>query len=247
MKVGVLIFLAFMLSGTFTVEAKDIEVILIKTEIYSIPASKELTNLTTQLEEASLEKSPKLIVNIGEDAKIETGAKESEILSLYFKFDQTGKHFDIDFQLNSKGNQSISKLEGNPLNSSLTISASINNVTKIVKIKTQKFNNRALALASESITREELATEVAYCYAAHKKLQRREFRSLEENRKYYRSVKSGNDESQKYISLIDYLIGSANTYKYINNATLRQEGRSLIIQAKRYCSQIDQKLTLIED
>jgi len=115
-------------------------------------------------------------------------------------------------------------------------------------------------------TREELAKEVSYCYIAHKSLSRREQLSGRLRRepvqinaeplgsKRRKSKLSRAEESQKYIELIDYLIGGDNTYKYINNARLRSESRnyfmvgtSAVIQAKRYCSQIDEKLALIKD
>lgn len=241
---------------TFTLEAKDIEVILIKSTIYTIPASKNLSSISIQSEEKQLDETANLIVSLGEDASIETGDKESGIINLYFKFDEAGEYFDIDYQLKSNGNQSISKLEGNPLSSSLTISASIDNITKLVKIETEKFNNKTLALASQTITREELAKEVSYCYAARKYISPKRWKVSDtyEYHKFPSKLRNPNKhikyritELQAYIGLIDYLIGSENTYKYINQANLRQEDRNATIQAKRYCSKIDEKLTLIKD
>lgn len=252
MKLLLLILSTFIFTMSFTTEAKEGEAILIKTKIYTIPTSKNLNNLSIQLVEKQLDETANLIVKLGEDATIETGDKVSGIINLYFQFDETGEYFDVDYQLKSKGNQSISKLEGNTLNSSLTISASINNVTKLIKIETEKFDNKTLALTSQTITREELAKEVSYCYAARRLINPNlwKIRNSSEHPKLKSPDKRVNyrkNELKAYIGLMDHLIGSENTYKYINQANLRQKDRNKKIQAKRYCSQIDEKLTLIKD
>ncbi|KGJ93498.1 hypothetical protein [Thalassotalea sp. ND16A] len=252
MKIKVIMLLVFVIniSVAITVDAKDVAVVFIEVEIYSIQASKELADLETQLKGATLEESPKLIVNVGESATIKTAIQSTEIemIRLYLKVDQTGKYFDLDFQLNSKGNQSISRLEDNPLNSSFAVSASINDTTKIVKIKTRKFDNQALALASGSITKGEMPTEaaesvalqVARCYEGH-----RRGRS-----DFYLS-----GEAEKYKWLIGELIGVDQVNRYIrigkdmgrHNLSGRGPwagpmGKTSARMIKENCSDIDEKL-----
>ena len=166
-----LLVFAISMSVTLTVNAKDVEAVFIEVEIYSIPASIELTDLNSEFKGAMLEESPNILINVGNDATMEVGNQLSEtedggMFKIYFKLDQAGKYFDMDFQLNNKSNQGISQLKDNPLNSPLVISASINGKTKLVKIKTTKFDNKELALIFSSaksnlITKDELAKEVA--------------------------------------------------------------------------------------
>lgn len=170
MKNKILLLLAFVLnlSATHTVRATDIETVFIEVDIYSIPASQKLEDIDAEFKGARLEESQNVFVHVGNDARLEVGSQSdknenNEIFIIYLKLDQTGEYFDVDFKLFNKSKQSISKLEQNPLNSPLTISASINGITKLVQIKTNKFENEALALAFSReelnvITKDELAT-----------------------------------------------------------------------------------------
>ena len=227
------------------VSAKDVEVVFIEVEIYSIPTSKDLTT-------ATLEDSSNLFLSVGSDAVVETGnqltdIKESDLLKIYFKLDQAGEYFNVNLQLQNKSNesnQSISRLEGNPLNSPLAISASINGITKLVKIKTTKVDNKVQKTAvsateSIAITKDELAKEVANCYVAHLR-----FRT-----DFYK-----NGSAEIYKELIDSLAGKASRNKIINSASIRQSNninivgsaRNAKIEAKKYCSAIEEKLASLQ-
>jgi hypothetical protein len=244
-----LLVFAISMSVTLTVNAKDVEVVFIEVEIYSIPASKELTDLDSEFKGAILEESPNTLINVGDYTTMEVGSQFSEtedndMFNIYFKVDQAGKYFDVDFQLNNESNQRISQLKDNPLDSQLVISASINGNTKLVKIKTTKFDNKELALIFSSdksnlITKDELAKQVAKCYLAHKRV---------------RTDLYKNGGAEMYQELIDSLVGKSRRFKFIRNIEVRSSGTPVpastgrgmsSLQGKRYCSSIDEKLLKI--
>jgi hypothetical protein len=243
-----LLVFAMSMSVTLTVNAKDVEVVFIEVEIYSIPASKELTDLDSEFKGGILEESPNTLINVGDYTTMEVGSQFSEtedndMFNIYFKVDQAGKHFDVDFQLNNESNQRISQLKDNPLDSQLVISASINGNTKLVKIKTTKFDNKELALIFSSaesnlITKDELAKQVAKCYLAHKSV---------------RTDLYKNGGAEMYKELIDSLVGKSRRFKLLRGLDSRppngisvKHGRGMSsLQGKRYCSSIDEKLLKI--
>jgi hypothetical protein len=236
-----LLVFAISMSVTLTVNAKDVEAVFIEVEIYSIPASIELTDLNSEFKGAMLEESPNILINVGNDATMEVGNQLSEtedggMFKIYFKLDQAGKYFDMDFQLNNKSNQGISQLKDNPLNSPLVISASINGKTKLVKIKTTKFDNKELALIFSSaksnlITKDELAKEVAKCYLAHEGV---------------RTDLYKNGGAEMYKELIDSLVGKNKRFQLIRRLDPHGNGANThgmsYLQGKRYCSSIDEQL-----
>ena len=151
-KLTFTIFLFFITTVLNTLMAKEIAVILIEVEIYKLEKSTKLDNLNSQLENAVLEESPKLITEVGKDATIEIGSKtidgkNLDMIKLYIKSNIKDDNYDLDFQLISKGEQNVSRIEDIRFNNTLTVSASINQSVKIAKIKTTKYKNKKLALA----------------------------------------------------------------------------------------------------
>ena len=138
----------FFISTVFnTLQAKETEVILIEAEIYTLEQSKEMGNLNSQLKEAVLEHSPKMLAEIGKDATIEIGdqthdGKDLDMIKLYIQSDEKKDSYNLDFQLISKDEQSVSRIDNTSFNSTLTFSASINGSVKIAKIKTKKYKNK---------------------------------------------------------------------------------------------------------
>jgi len=155
MKRNYIIFLTlFIVSSILNLSiAKEAEVILIEAEIYNLKESQKLHDLNAQLEEAVLEESPRLLMEVGKDATIEIGIQDSEgkdidMIRLYINSNDKEDSYDLDFQLISKGEKSISRIEDTSLNSTLAVSASINDSVKVAKIRTTKFKNKKLGMAA---------------------------------------------------------------------------------------------------
>jgi len=222
------------------------EMIFVSAKIYDVTSTTTAKDIENQLSNAKLISSPELLVEVGKDAMFELNdtsniAQEKDVIQLYIQFNQSNERFDLDFRLRSEDKQSISRLENNPLNSSLAISANINGTTKIVKISTERLGgdfistqlNSTDKVSFQHISIEQktnLATEVATCYAAHKKVVTNMYRS---------------GEAEKYKALIGDLIGKSNINHEVNLAVRKistsSRGIAHII-GKRHCKSIDEKL-----
>jgi hypothetical protein len=149
-----IILFTLMLLLTSYAQAKESEVILIEAEIYQREKPEKMAEVDDILSGAILVESPTLLINVGTDATIEIGSqnkqgKDENMLRLYLKSDIQGKNYDVSFQLNSKGDERISRVESIKLGGTLILSSSLNNIFKIAKIKTRKFASFELAMAAK--------------------------------------------------------------------------------------------------
>jgi len=250
-KATLIYMLLLCISNAATAVTNKNEPIYIEAELYSVPTIKEQADINSQLKAATLEQSTKTIAYVDEEITIKLNTTsinvdKGEQVTLYLTFNETSDSFNLDVKLDE---QSISSLKDTPLNNNMNISAPIKGTTKILKIKSQKFNNAQHALANISLPtekdpaidmkekKEDLADAVALCFIAHNAGKR----SLPEG-----------DESVKYLRLLAALIGKDKVADKIRVATQNQKSSNSYhrfsrarVLGNKYCSAIDQKLLKI--
>lgn len=99
-----------------------------------------------------------------------------------------------------------------------------------------------------AMTEDEIAQEVAYCYAAHKNAQT-EFYLNNSTDKYLELIDNlvGNDEARKKLNLADNKIKGNNLYSSYDFASRVGRPNFDKAYAKKYCSSIDQKLIKLQN
>jgi len=119
--------------------------VFIEAKIYRLNDKTDDQDLESQIKNAVLEHTPALMTIAGQKATIEVGiesltGKPEEMLTLHILPNDDATKFDLDFQVQEGENKSISHIDGAAIDNVLTLSATLNNVTRLITVKATKLS-----------------------------------------------------------------------------------------------------------
>ncbi len=128
--------------------------VFVEAKIYRLNDYSVDRDIESQLKNAVLEESPALMTIAGKKATIQIGEEYEtgsviKMLTLHIIPNDDATKYDLDFQVQDGENMSISHIEGATIDNILTLSTSLNNVTRLITVKTTKLNEDELAKAKQ--------------------------------------------------------------------------------------------------
>ncbi len=124
--------------------------VFIEAKIYRLNDYDGNNDIESQMKNAVLEQSPALITLAGKKATIQIGIKSKtgtpiKMLTLHILPNGDATKYDLDFHLQDGDDESISHISGAAIDNTLTLSTSLNNVIRLISVKTRKLNEKETA------------------------------------------------------------------------------------------------------